>query len=45
MIGNGLADARDDTDPNVADGIQLLSTWIDNTCATDLPNDAICGVG
>ena len=38
MFGNGLADARDDTDPNVADGIQLLSTWIDTpappTCPT-----------
>ena len=41
MSGNGT-DARDDTDPMTADGIQLLSTWTDNKCTTDLPVGAIC---
>ena len=28
-----------------ADGIQLLNTWVDNECVTDIPTGAICGVG
>jgi hypothetical protein len=43
MLDNGTVDARDDTDPVTADGIQLLNTWIDNTCVNDIPAGAICG--
>ena len=42
MSGNGVADASDATDPNLADGIQLLNTWVDNNCTTDQPAGAIC---
>lgn len=43
MYGNTIADAIDETDPNVADGIQLRNRWLGNDCATDLPAGAICG--
>lgn len=44
MSGNGVADASDTSDPDMADGIQLRNSWIDNDCVTDEPAGAICGI-
>ena len=49
MLNNGVgldtgADARDETDTNLADGVQLLNTWTGNQCVKDSPSGAICGV-
>ena len=43
MSGNAT-DARDDTDANLADGVQLLNRWTGNQCLSDIPVGAICGV-
>jgi Periplasmic copper-binding protein (NosD) len=43
MIGNAM-DARDDTDAELGDGVQLRNTWTSNQCVFDTPTGAICGV-
>ena len=35
MLGNGVADARDDN--------RMANTWVGNACVTDLPAGTICG--
>ena len=43
MTGN-ITDARDDTDTDLGDGVQLRNTWTGSLCESDIPIGAICGI-
>jgi hypothetical protein len=42
MLGNGLLDARDDTDAFDDEAVELANTWHANDCVTDSPAGGIC---
>lgn len=42
MLGNGLADAIDET-AVTTDGVTVLANrWVGNTCTVDVPTGEIC---